>query len=108
MERIYHKLVRDRIPEIIERQGEIPVTRILSDKEVLSQLNKKLLEETQEYLEGNKAEELCDILEVVYALAAEQGYSEQELEKLRLEKARKNGAFLSRILLEKVLPGGKK
>lgn len=97
--------MRDRIPEIIEKQGEIPVTRILSDEEVLSQLNKKLLEETQEYLEENRVEELCDILEVVYALAAAQGYSEQNLEKLRLEKARKNGAFRSRILLEKVLPG---
>lgn len=104
--RRYHKLVRDRIPEVIERQGETPVTRILNQEEYLCQLKRKLREETEEFLSDENPEELCDIMEVVYALAAAKGYSQPELEKLRLEKAQKNGAFRDHILLEKVIPHG--
>ena len=32
MEQVYNKLVRDKIPEIIESNNEIPITRILNDK----------------------------------------------------------------------------
>ncbi len=45
MERIYNKLVRDRIPEIIKNKGETPVTRVLKESEYKEELEKKLLEE---------------------------------------------------------------
>jgi Uncharacterized conserved protein len=102
--RRYNKLVRDRIPEIIEKQGETPVTRILSDAEYLMHLKRKLREETEEYLMDDSPRELCDILEVVSALAAASGISEEELTRLRMEKAEKNGVFRNRILLERVFP----
>ena len=50
MERIYNKLVRDNIPNIIKEKGEEPITRILSDEEYKKELEKKLNEEYQEVL----------------------------------------------------------
>lgn len=103
MEKYYDKLVRDNIPNIIEQQGNTPVTRKLSDEEYLAYLNKKLKEETEEYLNDNNAEEICDILEVVKAIASALNVSDEDLEGIRKAKKQKNGAFRSRILLEKVM-----
>lgn len=69
----YNKLVRDKIPEIILAQGEKPVTRVLEDAEYLACLEQKLREETAEYLESGKLDELADIMEVVYALCEARG-----------------------------------
>lgn len=52
MERIYNKLVRDNIPNIIEAKGEIPVTKILDDNTYKIELEKKLNEEYHEVLEA--------------------------------------------------------
>ena len=62
--KIYNKLVRDNIPEIMIKNGAKPVTRILSEEEYLSELNKKLLEEVNEYLESEDVMEIADILKV--------------------------------------------
>ena len=70
MERIYNKLVRDNIPNIIKEKGEEPITRILSDEEYKKELEKKLNEEYQEVLEASgseRVEELADMLEVIKA-----------------------------------------
>lgn len=70
---IYNKLVRDRIPEIIEARGKKPNVRILEQEEYLHHLEAKLDEEVAEYHRDKNAEELADILEVVYALAEANG-----------------------------------
>ena len=64
----YNKLVRDRIPEIMINKGCKPVTRILNDEDYLNELNKKILEEVNEYLESGEVEELADVCEVLYAI----------------------------------------
>ena len=64
----YNKLVRDKIPEIVISKNCKPVTRILSDEEYILELNKKLLEEVNEYLESNNVEELADVEEVILAI----------------------------------------
>ena len=102
MEKIYHKLVRDNIPEIIENSGKRCETRVLSDEEYLQFLQEKLLEEVAEYRESGSHEELADILEVVYALATATGCTEDTLNTIRQEKAQKRGGFSKRILLETV------
>ena len=61
----YHKLVRDRIPEMIKKQGETPVLRILEEEEYLEALDRKLEEEIREYQEDKSLEELADVLEVI-------------------------------------------
>ena len=100
--KIYNKLVRDNIPQIIEKDGKTCKTRVLSDGEFLEKLNAKLQEEVAEYLQSGEVEELADILEVVYALARVKGHDTQQLEDIRVEKARKNGAFEQKLLLEYV------
>jgi predicted house-cleaning noncanonical NTP pyrophosphatase (MazG superfamily) len=92
------KLVRDRIPEVIHSHGEIACIRIADESEYPSLLNSKLREEVQEYLESGSAEELADILEVVFALGACIGMTEETLEQLRRTKADARGRFLKRIV----------
>ena len=93
------KLVRDNIPEIIMKNGHVPHTRVLSDEEYVKQLEIKLLEETNEYLESKDVEELADILEVIYAISQFKGVALSELESVRRNKAEKNGSFHKKLLL---------
>ena len=99
----YHKLVRDRIPEIIEASGKTCVTAILSDEDYLRMLDAKLDEELAEYHQDQNIEELADLLEVLYAVAKARGYSLEKIEKVRAEKAAKRGGFEKRILLKEVI-----
>ena len=96
---IYNKLVRDRIPEIIEQSGKSCTTAVLSDEEYLKMIDAKLDEELAEYHKDKNIEELADLLEVIYAAAKARGYSLEELERVRAAKAEKRGAFDSKILL---------
>lgn len=98
----YNKLVRDNIPQIIENNGGKPKTKILSNDEYIAELNKKLCEECQEYIESEDIEELADICEVVYALIKAKNYTMEQFEKIRLDKVKKRGAFSSKIFLESV------
>ncbi len=95
----FNKLVRDNIPNIIEKSGETPLYITLDDKEFALELRKKLSEEVQEFLENNAAEELADILEVVYALADLQGHRPEQLEALRQQKRQMRGGFENRYFL---------
>lgn len=99
----YNKLVRDRIPEIIEKSGNKCVTEILSDEEYIKMLDKKLDEELAEYHNDKNIEELADLLEVVYACAIARGYSIEDLERVRADKAEKRGAFKDKILLKETI-----
>ncbi len=96
---VYQKLVRDKIPAIILNQGRYPVTRILSQEEYTEALEAKLNEEVEEFHRDKNAEELADILEVVFALGADLGVSQQDLLELRRKKADERGGFCDRIYL---------
>ena len=98
----YHKLVRDRIPEIIADAGKACTTEILSAHDYLLMLDAKLDEELAEYHKDQSIEELADLLEVIRAAAVARGYTLGELERVRAEKAAKRGGFEKRILLKEV------
>ena len=100
---IYEKLVRDKIPEIIEKSGKQCEMEILSDEKYLEMIDKKLDEELAEYHQDQNIEELADLLEVIYAATKARGYSIEELEKVRAQKAEKRGGFDKKILLKKVI-----
>lgn len=96
------KLIRDRIPEIIEKQGKKAIVTTLNQEAYYQALLDKLQEETTEFLADQNPEELCDILEVVYALAKTMNLTPANLEQLRKQKALKNGAFTKRLKLLKI------
>jgi predicted house-cleaning noncanonical NTP pyrophosphatase (MazG superfamily) len=96
---IYNKLVRDRIPDIIKRNGEDSVTRTLKVEEFRHELLKKLQEEIAEFAESSEVDELVDILEVVYALALSQGIDPLRLDEMRARKQIEKGGFERRIFL---------
>ena len=96
---IYNKLVRDRIPEIIESSGKTCTTEILSDEDYLRMIDAKLDEELAEYHKDQNIEELADLLEVIRAAAIARGYTLEDLERVRAEKAAKRGGFDKKILL---------
>lgn len=98
--KIYNKLVRDNIPQIIRQSGKTCKTRVLSDDEYVRYLNAKLNEELSEYEQSGEVEELADVVEVALALAAAKGVSRAKFEAIRQEKARKNGAFAQKLFLE--------
>jgi predicted house-cleaning noncanonical NTP pyrophosphatase (MazG superfamily) len=103
---VYNKLVRDKIPEIIEKDGKSCTTEILSDKDYLKMIDAKLDEELAEYHKDQNIEELADLLEVTYAAAEARGYSIEELETVRAKKAEKRGGFKEKILLKEVVEEG--
>lgn len=98
--KIYEKLVRDRIPEIIEKSGKTCSVRRLSPEDYLRSLRAKLSEELLEYLESGDLSELADLLEVLLATAEAQGYTRDELEAVRRQKAEERDGFRERLLLE--------
>ena len=85
----YNKLVRDRIPEIIEESGAECKTEILPDEKHLEMIDAKLDEELTEYHKDHNIEELADLLEVIYAAAIARGYTLEELEAVRAKKDKK-------------------
>ena len=101
----YNKLVRDLIPEVIEASGNKCRTRVLSDEEYLEMLDAKLDEELCEYHEDKNLEELADLLELIRAAAVARGYTLDELEAARAEKAKERGGFEKKILLIDVAEG---
>ena len=107
MKKSYHKLVRDRIPEIIERSGNSCVTRILSGEAYLPMLDEKLNEELAEYQQSKSLEELADLLEVMRAVVRARGFSWEELMDACEQKRLERGGFEDRILLLEVRDGHK-
>lgn len=99
------KLVRDRIPEIIQQNNnKNPVTRIMDMEEYEQRLLEKLTEEAVEVKGANKGEErleeLADIMEIVKAVATLEGKTLEDIENIRQKKANERGGFDKRILLE--------
>ena len=99
----YHKLVRDRIPEIIEAYGKTCVYATLSNEDYIALLAQKLNEELAEYQESKSLEELADLLEVMQAVVKARGWTAEDLERVRAKKAAKRGGFEKKILLKEVV-----
>ena len=96
----FHKLVRDKIPDIIRRKGELPLVRVAGDDEYWQKLKEKLEEEVAEFLEAENEEEMADIIEVLRAICIHRGIDLKRLEEIRRKKAEERGAFLGRVILE--------
>ncbi len=96
----YNKIVRDRIPEIIENSGKRAVCHIPEEREIIEGLEAKLREELNEYLADHSLEEMADLLEVMRGILYHRGVSWEDLERIRLKKYEKRGGFERGIYLE--------
>jgi predicted house-cleaning noncanonical NTP pyrophosphatase (MazG superfamily) len=99
----YNKLVRDKIPQIIESKGKKLLTKVLNNEDYIKYLKEKAYEELDEYCaaetDGEAVEELADLLEVIRALAKHHGSSIEEVEAVRKDKAEKRGGFQEKLFL---------
>ena len=101
MKYVYNKLVRDKIVENINSQeGKKANFRVLNDGEYIEELNKKLLEETHEFIEQNEEEELADIMEVLENITRIKEINWDNVRKIQEEKKNEKGVFLEKIYLE--------
>lgn len=98
MSESYNKLVRDKIPEILDAKNVPYEKRTASPEEYKTELIKKLGEEIKEFLEAGDSEELADVLEVIESLKKLPDY--EEVEKLRKKKLEEWGGFTQRIILK--------
>lgn len=102
----YNKLVRDRIPEIIQQSGKTLSSRILNQDEYVAALKTKFNEEWHEYNEAtddsNAVEELADMLEILYSLVKLHGADEETVNEVCREKRHDRGGFSDRIYLIEV------
>ena len=101
----YDKLVRDRIPVIIEKNGKTPLTDIIPSAEMQAALDRKLQEEVNEYLERHSVEEIADVLEVLHGIAFHQGINWEQIESERVRKKEERGGFEKGIRLIDVREG---
>jgi len=101
---IYDKIVRDRIPTILEAKGKkFKVCQIAEGFEKGNYLKKKLIEETDEFLQDPSIEELADVQEVIFALAKNMGFTREDLEIVRESKAVQRGVFDDNWVLQEVI-----
>ncbi|BES64166.1 hypothetical protein SANA_06050 [Gottschalkiaceae bacterium SANA] len=98
----YNKLIRDKIPEIIEVDGKKSKINRIEGEVYRKALEAKLLEEFKEWQDSYEAEELADLLEVIRAMAEESGHSIEEIQHLAEEKRKERGGFSKGIWLESV------
>lgn len=99
--KVFDKLIRDRIPEIIENSGNHCEVEVVNDDVALEYLYKKLQEEVDELVEDKNLEEIADVVEVLFAIGGKYGYSEYDILKMRNEKRAKSGGFDKNIVLRK-------
>ncbi len=102
MEKEYHKLVRDRIPEIIRQSGIECETAVLSETEYCQALRLKLIEEATEVAEADKdnlVAELADLYEVIDALMLSYGISGDRILNAQAKRRETRGGFTKKIML---------
>ncbi|AXI08086.1 phosphoribosyl-ATP pyrophosphohydrolase [Oceanobacillus zhaokaii] len=103
----YNKLVRDRIPEIIEDSGKDCKTETLNQDRYILELKKKLFEEVEEYQHAatkeDALEEIADLLEIINTLVKDvHGSSMEKVEEIRSLKAEKHGSYVEKVFLLEV------
>lgn len=102
MKKEYHKLVRDRIPEIIRKNGLECEVAPLSEGEYRQALRQKLIEEAQEAAEAteeNLITELADLYEVIEAVMATYGISRESVITEQIKRRSERGGFEEKIML---------
>ena len=96
---VYNKIVRDKIPDIIKNENRKCNIKILSEKDAVNLLSQKILEEADEFIKEPSKEEMADIFEILHSIIKKYNWNYDEIEKIRINKANKNGSFDKNIFL---------
>lgn len=99
---IYNKLIRDKIPEIIQKDGKKYEVVVLQDSEFDEALRNKLIEESQEVIKADDETllaELADLQEIILALMSFHGIEQEEFETVRLQRLQTRGGFEKKLKL---------
>lgn len=102
MKNTYNKLVRDKIPDIIEASGNQCEIATLCDRDYQEALRQKLMEEAREVATASPSElikELADLYEVLDALITTTGISEEMILTEQRIRREERGGFQKKILL---------
>ncbi|MBS3967007.1 MAG: nucleoside triphosphate pyrophosphohydrolase [Truepera sp.] len=102
MRKYFNKLVRDRIPEIIQAEGRTFQLETLDNGAYLAALMQKLIEEAEELAAASpekRKEELADILEVLDAIVVTLDYDRVEILAEQRRRRAERGSFFERIKL---------
>jgi predicted house-cleaning noncanonical NTP pyrophosphatase (MazG superfamily) len=101
--RLFNKLVRDKIPALCGAEGQAPdFYALATETDFLACLLDKLREEAEEMAQEPCAEEAADILEVLLAIGAVKGFSEQDIQRVAKEKREQKGGFAQRLFLKSI------
>ena len=96
----YNKLIRDKMPEIMDSRGIKHKIRVARDvSEYWQKLKAKLVEEAKEFKNSGDLKELADILEVIDEICSFKNIDRQMIKREQKKKAKKNGRFKKRIIL---------
>jgi len=102
---VCNKLVRDKIPELIEKSGARAQIRYLDKKEIRSALTTKLREEIEELAcapEHAILEEAADVYEVLLAFLSCLDHVDKDVIDAAKKKRSEKGSFSKSIWLESV------
>ena len=100
MKKLHHKLVRDRIPEIIEEAGKTHQTTIIDGEDLRGAALKKLQEEVMEFVENPCAEEAADIMEILHFILGREGITDAQVMTAATVKRINRGGFNMGYFLE--------
>jgi predicted house-cleaning noncanonical NTP pyrophosphatase (MazG superfamily) len=99
---VYDKLVRDRIPDIIRRDGSACEVATMAEGAYRQALREKLVEEASEAAEadpGHLVVELADLYEVMDTLMASYGVSSEDVRAEQERRRSARGGFAQRLRL---------
>lgn len=103
----YNKLVRDKIPELINKSGkECKFVKLVTKEDIEPFLKAKLLEEVSELLSANdqneRLEELVDVMETLTAYMKFYQIDSPTLWAKQIIKANNKGTFAEFVVLQEV------
>lgn len=96
----YDKLVRDKIPQVLDAKGIKSITRKVEGDEYFVRLVDKLKEEVEEFAKDVNEEEIADIIEVLNAIILAKSFSKEKIEVIRKKKLGERGGFSEKIILD--------
>ena len=103
MKKIFHKkLIRDKIPQIIEAAGDRYEARVMGKAEFEKELKRKLVEEASELVKTSRKDllnEMADVLELLKSIANFYKIDFKFLEEKQVQKRRERGGFEKRLFL---------